>query len=47
MRVLSTRQRSVLHEVSTFDADNNIRAVITERGETKLMTRVVGGFIAS
>ena len=26
-----------------FDADHNIRAMITELGETKLMTRMVGG----
>ena len=32
-----------LHEVSTFDADHNIRAMITALGDTKLMTRMVGG----
>jgi hypothetical protein len=33
----------VLREVSTFDADHNIRAMITELGDPKLMTRIVGG----
>ena len=34
-------EEGVLHEVSTFDADHNIRAMITELSETKLMTRMV------
>ena len=37
------KEEDVLHEVSTFDADHNIRAMITELGETKLMARMVGG----
>lgn len=32
-----------LHEVSTFDADKNIRTMITELNDTTLMTRIVGG----
>ena len=31
-----------LHEVSTFDADKNIRDMITELNDTVLMTRIVG-----
>lgn len=34
---------NVLHEVSTFDADTNIRNMITELNDTELMTRIVGG----
>ena len=37
------KEEGVFYEVSTFDADHNIRAMITELGETKLMTRMAGG----
>lgn len=37
------RDQGFLHEVSTFDADRNIRTMITELNDTKLMTRIVGG----
>jgi hypothetical protein len=36
-------EENVLHEVSTFDADKNIRNMITELNDTQLMTRIVGG----
>ena len=35
--------QGVLHEVSTFDTDKNIRTMITELNDTTLMTRIVGG----
>ena len=37
------QEESVLHEVSTFDADKNIREMITELNDTQLLTRIVGG----
>ena len=39
----SGTEKGVLHEVSTFDADQNIRTMIKELNDTTLMTRVVGG----
>lgn len=36
-------EESVLHEVSTFDADKNIRDMITELNDTQLLTRICGG----
>uniref|UniRef100_UPI00358EDFCA uncharacterized protein n=1 Tax=Myxine glutinosa TaxID=7769 RepID=UPI00358EDFCA len=37
------KEEDALHEVSTLEADNNIREMITELNDTKLMTRIVGG----
>ena len=37
------REEDVLHEVSTFNADKNIRHMITELNDTLLMARLVGG----
>lgn len=36
-------EEPVLHEVSTFDADKNIRDMITELNDTQLLSRIVGG----
>ncbi|KAK3884794.1 hypothetical protein Pcinc_010980 [Petrolisthes cinctipes] len=36
-------EESVLHEVSTFDTDKNIRDMITELNDTQLLTRICGG----
>lgn len=36
-------EEAVLHAVSTFDADKNIRTMITELNDAQLMTRIVGG----
>ena len=35
-------EENVLHGVSTFDADKNIRNMITELNDTHLMTKIVG-----
>ena len=37
------KESDVLHAVSTFDADKNIRAMITELKDAQLMKRIVGG----
>ena len=39
----SGTENGVLHDVSTFDADQNIRTMITELNDTTLMSRLVGG----
>ena len=36
------KEENVLHEVSTFGADENIRKMITQLNDTKLMTTIVG-----
>ncbi|KAK3889204.1 hypothetical protein Pcinc_006775 [Petrolisthes cinctipes] len=36
-------EESVLHEVSTFHTDKNIRDMITELNDTQLLTRICGG----
>ena len=37
------KESDVLHAVSTFDADKNIRGMITELKDAQLMKRIVGG----
>lgn len=37
------KESDVLHEVSTFDADKNIRTMITELNDAQLLKRIVGG----
>ena len=36
-------EEHVLHEVSSFDEDKNIREIITELNDTQLLSRIVGG----
>ena len=36
-------EAGILHQISTFDADNNFRTMITELNDAKLMARIVGG----
>ena len=36
-------EEHVLHEVSTFNADKNIREIVTELNDTQLLSRIVGG----
>ena len=37
------KESGVLHAVSTFDADKNIRTMITELNDAQLLKRIVGG----
>ena len=32
-----------LHQVSTFETDTNIRTIITELNDSRLLVRIVGG----
>ena len=36
------KQENVLHEVSTFGADESIRNMITQINDTQVMTKIVG-----
>ncbi len=36
-------EAGVLHQVSTYDADTNLRTMITELNDAQLLTRIVGG----
>ncbi|CAG9822112.1 unnamed protein product [Phaedon cochleariae] len=37
------KDEGLLHQVSTFDTDSNIRSMITELNDTQLLTRIIGG----